>query len=268
MVWSFCFSWKYKKVKAEDSGGKFTTIFCWKETNYSYICSNLYHTCNNGKDWQRNVDYWYNLNFCNIINTYFYCMKFHILSENLMKIPLGIILFIILAMKKILPLFAILLAFAWCWTQEIVTTEEPVQEVITVHAWDTWAMFSYEWISIVPIWSFTMEELKSNNQFQKDAVAWEFSKYLIVWYWFLNETKEPVIFWPSDMPFVFDSEWRKFNPDLDLTSDFYVVDAISFFEVKPSIPTQWMVVYEVPKNATWFNIQAWNLRVMLDEDKE
>lgn len=168
-------------------------------------------------------------------------------------------------MKKILSLLMILL-LAWCWTQQAITPEEPKE--IIVHAWDDWASFSYEWITIVPIWSFTMKELKSNNQFQKDAVAWEFSKYLIVWYWLLNETKEPVIFWPSDMPFVLDSEWRKFNPDIELTSDFYVANAISFFEVKPWIPNQWMVVYEVPKDATWFNVQVWNLKVMLDEDKE
>ena len=177
------------------------------------------------------------------------------------------VIYITLAeMKKILPLFAILLAFAWCWIQP--TEEAPVQEEVIVHAWDDWASFSYEWITIIPIWSFTMEELQSNNEFQEDAVAWPYSKYLIVWYWFINDTKEPVIFGPSDMPFIFDSEWRKFNPDIELTSDFYVVNAISFFEVKPWIPNQWMVVYEVPKNATWFNVQAWNLRVMLDEDKE
>lgn len=168
-------------------------------------------------------------------------------------------------MKKILPLLAILL-LAWCWTQQAITPEEPKE--IVLHVWDDWASFSHEWITIIPVGSFTMEELKSNNQFQENAVAWPYSKYLIVWYWLLNDTKEPVTFSQSDMPFIFDSEWRKFNPSIELTSDFYVPDAVQFLEVIPWIPTNWTVVYEVPKDATWFNVQAWTLKVMLDEDKE
>jgi hypothetical protein len=70
------------------------------------------------------------------------------------------------------------------------------------------------------------------------------------------------------MPFIFDSEWRRFNPDSELTNDFYLPNPILLFEVKPWIPTDWSVIYEVPKDASWFYIQAWNKIVMLNEEKE
>ena len=165
-------------------------------------------------------------------------------------------------MKKIFLLLAMIITLSWCWTQQTVQEEMEV-----LHSSDG-VFLSYEWVTLIPIGWFEMEELKSNNQFQEDAVAWPYSKYYVVWFWFKNDTKESVIFWPSDMPPIYDSEWRKFNPDIELTSDFYVPDAVSFFEIKPWIPAQWMVVYEVPKDATWFNIQLWYKKVILDEDIE
>lgn len=175
-------------------------------------------------------------------------------------------------MKKILPLFAILLAFAWCWIQP--TEEAPVQEiqedeVVVTHVWDDDAFFFIEtewwWIALIPAWVSEFEELKSRNQFTENAVAWEYSKYLIAWYWLINDTKETVTFWPWDIPDIYDSEWRRFETDIELTSDFYLPNAIRLLDVKPWIPENWFVVYEVPKNATWFYVQAWATRIMMDD---
>lgn len=164
-------------------------------------------------------------------------------------------------MKKFL-LMALLLILSWCWTQQA------VQEMEVYNALDDEAYFSYEWITIIPAWAFEVWELPSHNEFKEDAVAWPYSKYLVVWYWLVNDTKEPVTFWTADMPFIFDSEWRRFNPDSELTNDFYLPNPILLFEVKPWISADWSVIYEVPKDATWFYIQAWNKIVMLNEEKE
>ena len=178
-------------------------------------------------------------------------------------------------MKKILSLLAILL-LAWCWTQEVVTTEEaPIPEVKeteelpTYYMWDDEAYFWWEigdwYLIIIPAVAEEQTELISNNQFEPNKVAWQFSKYLVVWFAIDNETSETMTFFTSDMPYVYDNKWRHYQPDVEATADFFVPKAIKWLDAKPWIPTQWFLVYEVAKDSTWFYFQEQGQKIILQE---
>lgn len=188
-------------------------------------------------------------------------------------------------MKKILLLGLLvpIWLLMWCW--EVKPTPEPTQplenvvennkkwwdkkQIETYYMWDDEAWFSLStesWpIYLIPWFVKEETELKSSNRFEDDAVAWPYSKFLVVWFVISNDSKETITFSSYDILDVYDSEWRKFETSPEYTSDFYVPTAISFLDVRPWIPTQWWVVYEVPKNSEWFYMQAWDTKIILHE---
>lgn len=173
---------------------------------------------------------------------------------------------------------------AWCETatvQEentVQNTEEQTKEEVVVeekndekvlYMWDDEAWFVMDTesgpIYLIP-WMATEETtLKSNNQFQEDAVAGDFSKFLVVWFVLDNESKDSITFFSSDIPEVYDSKDRRYKPASEYTSDFYLPTAIAVLESKPWIPTQWYVVYEVAKDSEWFYMKSQNWKILLQE---
>lgn len=194
-------------------------------------------------------------------------------------------------MKKFLFIIPMLL-LAWCWTEfqtatdnvsdvefkdeavQEVQKEETKSELETVYMWDEKAQFYMEtenWTVFLIPWIVKEETtLKSNNQFQEDAVAGEYSKFLVVWFVIDNQSKDPITFFSSDIPEVYDSKDRRYKPASEYTSDFYLPTAIAVLESKPWIPVQWYVVYEVSKDSEWFYMIAWDWKrkILLQEKSE
>lgn len=188
-------------------------------------------------------------------------------------------------MKKLLLLIPFLL-LAGCGTEtqapvkeiesqpEMVkqTEEEKKDELQIYYMKDENAWFSVEqWdgeVALIP-WFVTWDTvLKSSNMFTEDAVAGDYSKFLVVGYVLVNETSNPISYTSYDMPDVFDAKWRRYPVAVEYSNGFYVPNPINSITVKPWIPENWYVVYEVAKDSEWFYIQAWNIRIMLEERPE
>lgn len=186
-------------------------------------------------------------------------------------------------MKKFLILIPFLM-LAWCETatvQEQVVEEQQAEEQVVqetveetpiqedLYIGDDDSFFSLEtpsWlVHMIPAMISEETELKSNNMFIEKAVAGEYSKFLVVWFAFINESKEQVVFSYFDILDIYDSEWRKYEVSPEYTSDFYLPTAINWLSVRPWIPWKWYVVYEVPRNATWFYMEAPWKKILMKE---
>ncbi len=190
-------------------------------------------------------------------------------------------------MKKFLFIIPMLL-LAWCWTtqtqeisqnnqenQQQVQEEQIVQdsqEDVVLYIGDDEAWFVMDTAS-GPIYLFPamfdeQTTLKSNNMFEQDAVAGEYSKFAVVGFLFLNDSKETAYFSAYDIPDLFDSEWRKYETSFDYTNNFYLPSAVSNLEVRAWIPTKWYVVYEVAKDSEWFYMESANGKILMQEKSE
>lgn len=186
-------------------------------------------------------------------------------------------------MKKVLFLIPFLM-LAWCETatvqeetvvenaeeqtkEEVVVEEKNEETVLYIGDDEAWFVMDTESgpIYLFPAMLSEETELKSNNQFQEDAVAWQYSKFAVVWFLFVNESKETLNFSVYDIPDLYDSEWRSYHTSPDYTYNFYLPTAVLDLEVRPWIPTQWFVVYEVSKDSTWFYMQSQNWKIIMQE---
>lgn len=186
-------------------------------------------------------------------------------------------------MKKFLILIPFLM-LAWCETatvQEetpIQNTEEQTKEEVVVEKTDdesvlyigddkAWFVMESESgpIYLIPKTISETTELKSNNQFEEDAVAWQYSKFVVVSFLFDNQSKNTLNFSVYDIPELYDSEWRSYHTSPDYTYNFYLPNAVLNLEVRPWIPTEWYVVYEVSKDSSWFYMQSMNWKILMQE---
>lgn len=192
-------------------------------------------------------------------------------------------------MKKtslvLLSIFGI--ALSGCWTQTQAPAEEPkqnteVKEEVkqeqkeekplyeTYYFWDEWATVYFEdeiWWKLYITPTTIKEEtfLKSKNEFEDDITAWEHSKYVILWFLLDNQTSETKELYTHMMPNIMDSKWRSFPPQSDITMWMFVENAIQSLQVRPWIPVEWHIIYEVAKDAEWFYLQTANSKIMLQE---
>lgn len=161
-------------------------------------------------------------------------------------------------MKKLLFLLPFLL-LAGCWTETQTPVEQPPKiekQIVDMNMMDDEAMFTNWNIIWWPWYMQETNELKSNNMFKDDISAWDFAKYLVVWFIYLNEWNQEQEIMTTDAPKIYDKEWREYSSDIEASSSFYVKESMEMATLRPWIPTPLSVTYIVPKDATGFYFKA------------
>lgn len=158
-------------------------------------------------------------------------------------------------MKKVLLLGLLLPIWLlmWCW--EVKPTPEPTQvwekvieqkqdEVKELYIWETAVFKDYDFTVL------SYEEtdtLKSNNMFEWDFQADEYTKYLVVTVQLLNTTNDS--FWQYKDHTITDWKWRHYD-EANIISSFYTDKDINDTTFRPWIPTTVDIIFIVAWDST------------------
>ena len=108
--------------------------------------------------------------------------------------------------------------------------------------------------------------METTNPYAENLNGGDYAKYVVVWLALTNVWNESVTWMTSDVMKITDSKGRKYKPSIEATKSIYIEDAISFTEIKPSIPIMGHVVYEVAKDSEGFYYETddGTYRIMLE----
>ena len=163
-----------------------------------------------------------------------------------------------LLLGLLLPIWLLM----WCWNAK--STPEPTQPwtktVVkkstneeTLYYWEP-AVFSQFDFTILD--SNETNFLKSNNMFEDDLTASEYSKFLVVDVKYLNTSNEAFYWDWENYRYVTDSKGRKY---WNISCSFYSDNCDNYnIQYKPWIPVESQIIFEIAWDSEWYYIEEKN----------